>query len=137
KSTPAVTKPASTSTPSATDLGDPTRDTLAARAAIERVVDRFRRAIESERIDQLVSAFPALTDRQQRDFEGLFARAQGLQVELVIDRYRLEPEDRRAEIQLKGFFRYRQEGGENKLDAYRKKATFAFAPTGWRLTQLR
>ena len=131
-------KPTTTRSPSAGELGDPTADTLAAKAAIERVVERFRRAIESGRIDQLVSAFPALTDRQQHDFEGLFARAQGLQVELVIDRWKLEPADRRAEVQLKGFFRYQQRaGGGNKLDDYKKKANLAFGPTGWRLTQLR
>ncbi len=133
----APTKP-TTRAPTASELGDPTVDTLAARRAIEQIVERFRRAIESGRIDQLVRAVPALTDRQQHDFEGLFARAQGLQVELVIDRWNLDPAERRAEVQLKGFFRYRQrEGGGNRLDDYKKKANLAFGPTGWRLTQLR
>jgi hypothetical protein len=122
----------------ASELGDPSVDTTAAKAAIERVIERFRRAIESGRIDQLVTAFPALTDRQQRDFEALFARAEGLQVELVIDRLKLQVSDRNAEAQLKGFFRYRQrDGGGNKLEDYKKKASLAFGPTGWRLTQLR
>ena len=124
--------------PTAQNLGDPTTDTLAARQAIERLVERFKRAIESGRIDQVVSVVPALTDRQQHDFESLFAKAADLQVELVIDKYKLEAADRRAEIQLKGFFRYRErQGGGNKLEDYRKKATLAFAPTGWRITQVR
>jgi serine/threonine-protein kinase len=122
----------------ASELGDPSVDTMAAKAAIERVIERFRRAIESGRIDQLVTAFPALTDRQQRDFEALFARAEGLQVELVIDRLKLQVSDRNAEAQVKGFFRYRQrDGGGNKLEDYKKKANLAFGPTGWRLTQVR
>ena len=134
---PLPAKP-TTRTPTANELGDPAADTLAAKAAIERTIERFRRAIESGRIDQLVTAFPALTDRQQHDFEALFARAAGLQVELVIDRLKLDVGDRRAEVQLKGFFRYRQRGGGgNKLDDYRKKANLAFGPTGWRLTQIR
>jgi serine/threonine protein kinase len=131
-------KPSTSRQPTAADLGDPSVDTMAAKAAIERQVERFRRAIESGRIDQLITAVPSLTDRQQREFEELFARAEGLQVELVIERLKLEAEDRRAEVQLKGFFRYRQrEGGGNKLDDYRKKANLAFAPTGWRITQVR
>ena len=132
-----VTKPEShAATPQ--NLGDPTADTTAARQAIERLVDRYRRAIESGRIDQVVSVVPALSDKQQRDFEALFAKAEDLQVELVIDKYKLEPADRRAEIQLKGFFRYRErQGGGNKLEDYRKKANLAFAPTGWRITQVR
>ena len=85
-----------------------------------------------------MTAFPALTDRQQRDFEALFARAEGLQVELVIDRLKLQAADRNAEVQLKGFFRYRQrDGSGNKLDDYKKKVNLAFGPTGWRLTQVR
>ena len=41
-------------------------------------------------------------------------------------------------MQLKGFFRYHlKNGGGNKLDDYRKKANLAFAPTGWRITQVR
>ena len=113
-------------------------DTNAARAAIERLVERFKRAIESGRIDQVVSVVPALSDKQQRDFEALFAKAQDLQVELVIEKLKLEPADRRAEVQLKGFFRYRErQGGANKLEDYRKKANLAFAPTGWRITQVR
>ena len=134
---PAATKPESRP-PTPQNLGDPTTDTLAARQAIERLVDRFKRAIESGRIDQVVGVVPALTDRQQRDFETLFAKAQDLQVELVIEKYKLEPADHRAEIQLKGFFRYRErQGGANKLEDYRKKANLAFAPTGWRITQVR
>ena len=136
--TTAPAKPSASRGQTASELGDPTVDTMAARRAIEQIVDHLRRAIESGRIDQLVSAFPALTDRQQHDFEELFARAEGLQVELVIDKWKLEPSDRRAEVQLKGFFRYRQRaGGGNKLDDYKKKANLAFGPTGWRLTQLR
>jgi serine/threonine-protein kinase len=135
---PAPAKPTSSRAPSAADLGDPTVDTVAAKRAIERVVERFRRAIESGRVDELVSGFPTLTDRQQRDFEGLFARAEGLQVELVAERTKIDVGDRNAEVQLKGFFRYRQrEGGANKLDDYRKKMNLAFGPTGWRVTQIR
>jgi serine/threonine-protein kinase len=124
--------------PTPTELGDPGVDTTAAKAAIERLVERFRRALESGRIESVVGVVPALTDRQQRDFEELFAKAEGLQVELVAERIKLDVGDRRAEVQLKGFFRYRErEGGGAKLDDYRKKANFAFAPTGWRITQVR
>ena len=135
---PAPAKPATSRAPSAADLGDPTVDTAAAKRAIDRVVERYRRAIESGRVDELVSGFPTLTDRQQRDFEALFARAEGLQVELVAERTKIDTGDRNAEVQLKGFFRYRQrEGGANKLDDYRKKMYLAFGPTGWRVTSIR
>ena len=124
--------------PTPAELGDPTVDTAAAKIAIERMIERYRRAIESREIAQLVSVVPALTDRQQRDFEELFAKAEGLEVELVAERTKLDVGDRRAEVQMKGFFRYRlREGGGNKLDDYRKKANLAFAPTGWRITQVR
>ena len=134
---PPVTKPESRpATPQ--NLGDPTADTAAAHQAIERLVERYKRAIESGRIDQVVNVVPALTDRQQHDFEALFAKAQDLQVELVIDKYKLEAADRRAEIQVKGFFRYRdRQGGAARLEDYRKKLNLAFAPTGWRITQVR
>ncbi|HVX87988.1 MAG TPA: serine/threonine-protein kinase [Gemmatimonadales bacterium] len=135
---PAPAKPAATRAPTPTDLGDPTVDTTAAKRAIERVVERYRRAIESGRIDELVSGFPTLTDRQQRDFETLFGRAEGLQVELVAERTKIDVGDRNAEVQMKGFFRYRQrEGGANKLDDYRKKMYLAYGPTGWRVTSIR
>ncbi|HET7043186.1 MAG TPA: hypothetical protein VFI13_14295, partial [Gemmatimonadales bacterium] len=143
-----ATQPAATTPPPAAkpepraatpqSLGDPTTDTAAARQAIERLVERYRHAIETGRIDQVIAVAPALTDRQQHDFEQLFAKAEALQVELVIDKYKLEPSDRRAEVQVKGFFRYRErDGGANKLDDYRKKLNLAFAPTGWRITQVR
>jgi serine/threonine protein kinase len=136
---PAAPAPApSRREPTPAELGDPTVDTMAARAAIDRVIERYRRAIESREIAQLVNVVPALTDRQQREFEELFARAEGLQVELVAERTKLDVGDRRAEVQLKGFFRYRlRDGGGNKLDDYRKKANLAFSPTGWRITQVR
>jgi serine/threonine protein kinase len=119
-------------------LGDPAVDTVAAKAAIERMIERYRRAIESGQIAQVVSVVPALTDRQQKEFEDLFAKAEGLQVELVAERVKIDVGDRRAEVQMKGFFRYRlRQGGGNKLDDYRKKANLAFAPTGWRITQVR
>ena len=103
-----------------------------------RTADDLRRAIESGRVDELVSGFPTLTDRQQREFEALFGRADGLQVELVAERIKIDVGDRNAEVQMKGFFRYRQrEGGANKLDDYRKKMYLAYGPTGWRVTSIR
>jgi serine/threonine protein kinase len=124
--------------PTAAELGDPAVDTVAAKAAIERMIERYRRAIESGQITQVVAVVPGLTDRQQKEFEELFAKAEGLQVELVAERVKIDVGDRRAEVQMKGFFRYRQrQGGANKLDDYRKKANLAFAPTGWRITQVR
>jgi serine/threonine protein kinase len=127
-----------TRAPSATDLGDPTVDTTAAKAAIARVVERFRRATESKRIENVLTVYPALTERQQRDLEELFAKADGLEVEMVIERTRIDVSDRRAEVNVKGFYRYTEkEGGRARLDDVRRRINLAFAPTGWRITQVR
>jgi hypothetical protein len=134
---PAAPKPEPRA-PSATDLGDPAVDTTAAKAAIARQVERFRRAIESKRLENVLTVYPALTERQQRDFEELFGKAEGLSVEMVIERTRIDVADRRAEVNIKGFYRYTEkEGGRARLDDVRRRINLAFAPTGWRITQVR
>ncbi|HEU4763069.1 MAG TPA: protein kinase [Gemmatimonadales bacterium] len=116
---------------------DPRTDTIATRAAIDVVIDNFRRAIESRDLARVTLAYPGLTVKQQREFSELFARADNLRMTLVVEKLN-KLEEHSAQVTLRGSYQYEDhQSHRNKLEDYKKKATLAFAAGSWRLSEVK
>ena len=117
-------------------VDDPRRDTLAAHREIARLVLKFSQAVESRKIGEVIAAFPGLTPDEQREWEGIFARAPALHFDLAVGRVTYG--ERGAETELKGFLAYTPRGtGRRTVESWKRRAEFGVGPEGWRIVSLR
>jgi tRNA A-37 threonylcarbamoyl transferase component Bud32 len=108
-----------------------------ARAAtVPAAVERYRRAVESRDITQILAAYPAMDQEQVRTYREFFGTATAIRFEVVIKD--LEQEDGQARMKLEGFLRYRViRTGEEKITTYGTRARLVDGPTGWRILEIK
>ena len=115
---------------------DPRRDTTRARREIAAVILHFARAVESRRIGDVIEAFPGLTPSDQREWEGVFARAPALHFDITFDK--VSWGERGAETELRGFIGYTPRGATRRhVEEWKRGAELAVGPEGWRIVRLR
>lgn len=100
------------------------------------MVLKFSQAVESRKIGEVIAAFPGLTSEEQREWEGIFARAPALHFDLAVGRTTYE--ERGAETELKGFIAYTPRGTSRRtVESWKRHAELGVGPEGWRIVSLR
>jgi hypothetical protein len=102
---------------------------------IADAIERYRRAVESRNLTQLLAAYPGMEPKQVETYRDFFRTADQVRFELIIKD--LEQKDSEANMRLEGFLRYRlRKTGAGKIDAYGTHARLVDGPTGWRIMEI-
>jgi serine/threonine-protein kinase len=114
--------------PAATDQPAPANP----RPEIERLLETYRRAIESRDLDRLRSAYPGITADQQRAWQGFFSNVSALRATLEI--LELDISGDRARARVEATYEYRMNRTETQTFVF--TASFRRGNDGWRMEQV-
>jgi serine/threonine-protein kinase len=103
------------------------------RPAIERVLENYRRAIESRDLAQLRAAYPGLTAQQERAWRDFFGSITHITATLTIRS--LETAGDQAQARIAVTYEYRARANQTQdLDL---TAALQLRPSGWQITAIR
>jgi serine/threonine-protein kinase len=103
------------------------------RPAIERVLENYRRAIESRDLAQLRAAYPGLTAEQERAWRDFFGSITHITATLTVRSLETAGDQAQARIAVTYEYRARANQTQN-LDL---TAALALRPSGWQITAIR
>jgi serine/threonine protein kinase len=105
------------------------------RPTIADAIERYRRAVESRNLTQLLAAYPAMEPEQVETYRDFFRTSDQVRFEVIIKD--LEQKDAEANMKLEGFIRYRdRKTGVAKITRYGTQARLVDGPTGWRIMEI-
>jgi serine/threonine protein kinase len=103
---------------------------------ISDAIERYRRAVESRNLTQLLAAYPAMEPKQVETYRDFFRTSDQVRFEVIIKD--LEQKDAEANMKLEGFIRFRdRKTGAGKITTYGTRARLVDGPTGWRIMEIR
>jgi uncharacterized protein YjdB len=102
------------------------------RPEIERLLETYRRAIESRDLDRLRSAYPGMTADQEQAWRGFFSNVSALQATLEILELDISGDTARA--RMEATYEYRMNRSETQTFVF--TASFRRGTDGWRMDQV-
>lgn len=112
--------------PAAADEPEPANP----RPEIERLLDTYRRAIESQDLERLRAAYPGITANQESAWRGFFNNVSSLEATLQILELDISGDTARAQVEAT--YEYRMNRTETQTFVF--TASFRRGADGWRLT---
>ena len=149
RSGPVPIPPAVVAAPGPTDASGPRATPLTPRGTaaqppgatnrpvtIPGAIERYRKAVESRDIVQILAAYPAMEPAQVASYREFFRTATRIRFEVVIKD--LEQQRGEARMKLDGFLRFHDtRNGEDKITTYGTRARLVDGPTGWRILEIK
>jgi hypothetical protein len=106
------------------------------RPTIAGAIERYRSAVESGELSQIVAAYPAMRAVQVASYTEFFRTADRIRFEVVSKD--LIERNGEARLRLEGFMRDRdRHSGQDQITHYSTHVRLVDGPTGWRIVEIR
>ena len=134
---PPVVEPSVTATAAVapTVTANPVADARSAQNDLRDLIARYARAITSQDINAVRSAYPGISAEQQQGFERFFQSTKSLTASLILGG--LEVRDRTAEGRVTGTYEFVGNSGRKEVQMVSFRAQFERDGENWRLTSVR